>query len=260
MPHGFVRASYVCCDTGIAIVDFANPLQPRVVTVLGADVVKRPTDFQAQFRYGFACDEDGIKTFDLTVPTRPTLISVLPVAEAYKIFLVRTYAYVAAGKQGLVIVDIERPRQLFIDQIFDAEGEIDDLRDVKIAITYNSLFAYLADGENGLRVVQLTSPKTPGNDGFSPRPTPQLIATHELTEGGHALVINDTLDRDRAVDESGNQLSVFGRIGARPLELDEQRRLYLRNELLYMLTDDPIDFGQPRPRFPRDLSKPRSKK
>ena len=85
---------------------------------------------------------------------------------------------------------------------------------MKLGITYVSEFAYLADGKNGLRVVQLTSPETPGNDGFSPRPTPELIATYKLPHGGHALAISKGLDRDRAVDESGNQIAVFGRVGA----------------------------------------------
>jgi len=34
------------------------------------------------------------------------------------------------------------------------------------------------------------------------------------------------LDRDRAVDESGNQLAVFGRRGARPFRLDEMQKLF----------------------------------
>jgi hypothetical protein len=99
---------------------------------------------------------------------------------------------------------------------------------VKLGITYTSQFAYLADGENGLHVVQLTSPETPGNQGFSPRPTPQLIATRRLPKGGHALYISEGLDRDRAVDEAGNQIAVFGRVGARPLSGEEMRRMYLR--------------------------------
>jgi hypothetical protein len=35
------------------------------------------------------------------------------------------------------------------------------------------------------------------------------------------------LDRDRAVDETGHQIAVFGRIGARPFTLEEQRKFYL---------------------------------
>src|SRR3954466_15389055 len=37
-----------------------------------------------------------------------------------------------------------------------------------------SLIQGLADGRNGMRVVQLTSPETPGYQGFSPRPEPHL--------------------------------------------------------------------------------------
>ena len=105
--------------------------------------------------------------------------------------------------------------------MFNAGGCINDLHDVKLGITYTSEFAYLADGKNGLRVVQLTSPDTPGNDGFIPRPTPQLVATYKIPHGGHVLAVAKGLDRDRAVDESGNQIAVFGRVGARPLN---QRR------------------------------------
>jgi len=90
------------------------------------------------------------------------------------------------------------------------------------------LFAYVADGKNGLRILQLTSPETmPDYAGFSPRPRPVLIATH--TTKGEAIAISKPLDRDRAVDESGNQVSVFGRRGARPFNLEEMMRL-LRTE------------------------------
>jgi hypothetical protein len=43
------------------------------------------------------------------------------------------------------------------------------------------------------------------------------------------------------VDESGNQISVFGRVGARPLNLEEQRRMYLHNGQIWKVSDDPRD-------------------
>ena len=147
----------------------------------------------------------------------------------------------AAGKKGLVIVDIENPLQPKIDQVFTAGGRINDLHDVKLGITYTSELAYLADGKNGLRVVQLTSPETPGNMGFSPRPTPYLVATYPIPEGGHAYSVGRALDRDRAVDESGNPIAVFGRIGARALTREEQRRMYFRNGGVWRVSDDPRD-------------------
>ena len=46
------------------------------------------------------------------------------------------------------------------------------------------------------------------------------------------------------MDESGNQLAVFGRRGARPFNLEEMQRLYLRDGQLYTVSDDPP--GPPR--------------
>ena len=111
-------------------------------------------------------------------------------------------------------------------------------------MTNASLFGYVADGKNGLRVLQLTSPETvPQYMGYSPRPHPQLIATFPTPSPAKAL--SKPLDRDRAVDESGNQLTVFGRIGSRPFNLEEQRRMYIRDGKLYRVTDEaktkPVD-------------------
>ncbi|HEY6564991.1 MAG TPA: hypothetical protein VIY86_10875, partial [Pirellulaceae bacterium] len=138
-----------------------------------------------------------------------------------------------------VILDITNPEEARIDQVYDAQGRINKAEDVQLGITNVSLFAYVADGENGLRVIQLTSAETPGNDGFSPRPSPCLIATYKLPKDGHAVAISRGMDRDRAVDEAGHQLSVFGRVGARPLDQDDAHRLYLgHDEKPWYTTDD----------------------
>ncbi|HLJ92028.1 MAG TPA: hypothetical protein VKU02_02430 [Gemmataceae bacterium] len=233
--------AYICCDAGLVVVALEDPKHPEIKSVLGGDCLKHPHAVQVQFRYGYVCDEEGIKVLDVTDLARPVLISKLDLAEAHNIYLARTYAYVAAGSQGLVILDIEKPALPRIDQVYNAGGCINDVHDVKLGITYVSEFAYLADGKNGLRVVQLTSPETPGNDGFSPRPTPELIATYKIPHGGHAVAVAKGLDRDRAVDESGNQIAVFGRVGARPLNLEEQHKLYLRDGHPWKVSDDPRD-------------------
>jgi hypothetical protein len=59
------------------------------------------------------------------------------------------------------------------------------------------------------------------------------------------LAISKGIDRDRAVDESGNQLAVFGRRGARPLNRSESAGLYLRNGQIYKVTDEPEGFQKP---------------
>jgi hypothetical protein len=234
-------SAYVCCDAGLVVVGLDDPTHPTVRAVLGEPFLKGPRAVQIQFRYAFVCDAEGVKVLDVTDPCRPAPVAAVPLCVANNIYVARTYAYVAAGAAGLVILDVEDPERPHIDQVFDAGGCINDLRDVKLGITYTSEFAYLADGKNGLRVVQLTSPETPGNSGFAPRPTPELIATWRPPGGSPVLAVSRGVDRDRAVDESGNQLSVFGRVGARPLNLDEQHRLYLRGGKVWKVSDDPQD-------------------
>jgi hypothetical protein len=233
--------AWICCNAGIVVVSIEDPKCPRVVSVIGSPNVFKPTSVEIQFRHAFVCDAEGFKTFDITDVAAPVPLAVVPLSTAHKAYVARTYAYVAAGSQGLAIIDVTNPGRPFIDQLFDGGGCMNDVRDVKLGIAYVSQFAYVADGANGLRVVQLTGPDTPGNVGFSPRPTPQLVASYPVTKGGIAMSISEGVDRDRAVDESGNQLSVFGRVGAKPLDLESQRRMYLRGGRLWRASDDPFD-------------------
>ncbi len=234
--------AYVCCDAGLVVVDLTDPKQPCVTSVVD-EFLHEPVAVQAQFRYAFVGDHDGLKVLDITNLANPVPVGSLDIEDVHNLYVARTYAYVAAGHEGLVIVDVENPAAPFVDQTYTADGEISDLHDVKLGITNASVFAYLADGENGMHVVQLTSADTPGTAGFSPRPTPCLIATRKLPEG-EALAISEGLDRDRAVDESGNQIAVFGRVGARPLNFAEQQKLYLRNGEVWRVSDDPKFYQQ----------------
>ncbi len=142
--------AYVCCDAGLVVVSVDDPTHPKVTCVIGNDALKCPTAVQVQFRFGYVCDSEGIKVIDTTRLDQPRVITALPLAEARNIYLARTYAYVAAGRQGLVILNITSPPRPVVDQVYNADGCINDLNDVKLGITNASEFAYLADGCNGL--------------------------------------------------------------------------------------------------------------
>jgi hypothetical protein len=233
--------AYITAESGLAVVNVADPLRPRLVTRIGAPGLKAPRHVQVQFRYAFVTDADGVKVIDVTMPETPRLVekALVPLAQANKLYLARTYAYVAAGSAGLAIVDIERPEQPRLDRLFNGDGAISDARDVKIGMTNVSLFAYVADGKNGLHVVELTAPDSvPGNLGFSPRPNPRLVGNYR--GAAEAIGISEGYRRDRAVDETGNQIAVFGRRGARPFNLQEAQRLFLRGgKTLWTVTDNP---------------------
>jgi hypothetical protein len=184
-----------------------------------------------QFRYLFVTDSSGLRVIDVSNPAEPNLLQDAHVAmdDARKIYVARTYAYVAAGADGLAIVDVWKAEQPRLLRFFDAGGLLRDTSDVIVGSTNASLFAYLADGDAGIRVLQLTSPDSqPNFYGFSPEPRPELIATYPTSSP--ALSLSKGLDRDRGVDETGGQIAVFGRKGSRPLTLDEMQKLYLDAE------------------------------
>jgi len=216
---------YIATDRAIVIVSVDEPLNPRLLATLE---VPDARSVALQFRYLFVTDARGLEVIDVTKPEAPRLIpnNVVTLKDARRVYVARTYAYVAAGSDGLVIVDAERPEALRELQKFNAGGKLQDANDVVIASTNASLFAYVADGRGGLKVLQLTSPETQAKFyGFSPEPRPQLIASYATSKP--ALSLSKGLDRDRAVDETGNQIAVFGRRGARSLDPNEIRGLYL---------------------------------
>ena len=218
--------AYVTTERELVIVDLATPLQPKIVSRVAFN---SPKAVAVQFLYAFVVDADGMHVVDIKElqakgEVRRVESADVSLKHARDIYLARTYAYVADGDDGVAIVDIERPESPKLDQMFNDGGKLSDAQSVKVAMTNASLYAYVADGENGLKILQLTDPETmPEYAGFSPRPAPVVIASFKTK--GKAVAVSKGLDRDRAVDESGNQIAVFGRRGARPFRFDEVMRM-----------------------------------
>jgi hypothetical protein len=242
------RYAYICCNAGIVVLDMIDPLHPRHVTTISQGI-REARKIAVQFRYAFVCDADGLKVLDVTYPESPRLLPAATVrlTDAEDIYICRTYGYVAAGNAGLAIIDLTNPQHPGTPSMVNPDGALADARAVRIGMTNASLYAYVAAGTNGLAVLQLTAAdaETPGYLGFSPKPAPHIIA--RFNTNGPALSLSQGLDRDRAVDEDGNQLTVFGRRGSRPFDLDEQQRLYLMRPPasphdqppVYRVTNDP---------------------
>ena len=234
--------AYVVTESHLVILDMNDPLHPKVTQ---QTTLKDGRAAALQFRYLWVTDRDGLHVFDVTKlgVAREVTTARIPLEDGHKIYLARTYAYVAAGRQGLAIIDIKNPEQPHIKEFFTAGGQINHAEDVIVASTNASLFAYVADGQNGLRVLQLTSPESqPKFYGFSPEPRPQLIASYPTDDPAFAL--SKGLDRDRAVDETGHQIAIFGRIGSRPFNLKEMQRLYLDDRGEPWFTSDKVDMSQ----------------
>jgi hypothetical protein len=222
------HVAYIVADRGVVIVDLDDPRSPKLMATVAMSDARASA---LQFRYLFVTDNTGLRVVDVTDPAKAMLVdgASVALADAKRIYVARTYAYVAAGADGLAIIDVWKPTLPSLIQMFNAGGRLVDTRDVIVASTNASLFAYVADGHDGIKVLQLTSPDSqPNFYGFSPVPKPELIALYPTDSP--ALALSKGLDRDRGVDETGEQIAVFGRRGSRPLTLEEMKKLYLDEE------------------------------
>lgn len=223
---------YLVATGGLFVINIDDPLRPKLTAELPG--FRNPRAIAVQFRYAFISDDDGVKVVRLD---DLKLVATLPLTHAGRLYAARTYLYVPNGPQGLAIVDITNPEQPRLDQEF---RDLTDCRAVQIGSVNASMFALVADGTNGFALVQLISPDTvPGYQGFSPRPAPKLIARYPIHRG-EAVAVSRGLDRDRVVDETGNQTVVFGRRGSRPLNVAEMNKLLRHADgTLFTVTDDP---------------------
>ena len=216
---------YITTPTSLVVLDLNDPLKPKLVKKIE---MQDPRATALQFRYLFVTDAEGLKVFDATQPKNLKRVAgaKITLKDPKKLYIARTYAYVAAGSEGLAIINVKNPEKPKLYKLFNATGKINDARDVIVGTTNASLFAYVADGKNGLKVIQLTSPDSqPRFYGYSPEPKPELIAWKKTKYT--ALALSKGLDRDRGVDETGGQIAVFGRLGSRPFNVNEMRKLYL---------------------------------
>ncbi len=233
--------AYVTTPRGLVVVDLDNPRAPKLAASLPLNDARASA---VQFRYLWVTTANGLEVFDIADLKRPVHHpdATLAIADARKFYLARTYAYVAAKSDGLVIVDVKKPLAPKLHQRFTANGTLNDAEDVVVASTNATLFAYVADGRNGVKVLQLTSPDSqPNFYGFSPKPVPELIAFARTPKP--ALSVAKGLDRDRAVDETGGQIAILGRLGSRPFNRKETERFFIgENGQPYRVTDR-VDMG-----------------
>ncbi len=218
---------YITTPRGLSVVDASVPTSPVLAGGYSGPALRDARQSTLQWRYCFVTDADGVSVFDVSDPARPRPVKNgrVKLNHAQGLYAARTFLYVANGADGLASVDIKNPENPRFIENHDFNGQLSDARDVQIGSVSASMYALVADGKNGMRVLQMISPENvPGHMGFSPKPKPLLIATYPTK--GDAVTVSRGLDRDRVVDESGNQTVVFGRRGSGPFSLDEMKMFY----------------------------------
>ncbi len=158
---------------GLVIVDVHDPTKPKVAATLE---LKGAKDVEVTGRYAFvACGTEGVKVVDIADRLKPRLVATMPTSDARVVKLGGIYAYVADGMGGLRIFDVADPTQPHYvggTRLNDAAIP-DDAHDVVVQFSFSRpdvvtgnrtparLCAYVANGAQGLKVVDVTEPTKP---------------------------------------------------------------------------------------------------
>ena len=201
--------------------------KPKLAARRAAARARAPSALQ--FRYLFVTDGDGLQVVDVTDPDKPRGSCRRQRAARRRAAALRRAHLRLRRRRQRGPRDRRRraARGAALYQMFNADGKLERrARRGRRHRPTPRCSPTSPTARNGLKVLQLTSPESqPKFYGFSPEPKPQLIAWRNTATP--ALALSKGLDRDRAVDETGGQIAVFGRIGSRPFTWDEMQRLYL---------------------------------
>ena len=122
----------------------------------------------------------------------------IPLEDARNLYVARTYAYVAGGKQGLVIVDVEKPEHPRHRSGLQCRRR--DQRHPRCEARHDHrerVRLLWPTAKNGMRIVQLFAPNdTPNYLGHTDRSRKARNARRQLEALGYDVII--TLREDAA--------------------------------------------------------------
>ncbi len=172
---GRAEIAYVACrDGSIQVVDVSNPAGPKRVGSVDAGDARR-----VHVREGHlfvAAGIDGLWIFDIKNPRKPRRIAKVKTVEARAVYVDGFHAYVADGPGGLRVIDVSRPAKPAVVATFDLNGGNTRslaANDVLVHFTpgrplvggrrrsRSRNVAYVADGEAGLYLVDVSIPARP---------------------------------------------------------------------------------------------------
>jgi len=97
---------------------------------------------------------NGLVILDISNKLKPVFISRLFLGGGFGIDLKHNFAFIAAGKKGLKIVDISNVNAPSLIGFFDTQGEAKE-------IAVKGDHAYVADGSSGLQIIDISEPSAP---------------------------------------------------------------------------------------------------
>ncbi|MCX6840864.1 MAG: hypothetical protein NTX53_01005, partial [candidate division WOR-3 bacterium] len=158
----------ILCVAGqmdVPIVDVSDPVHPRRVGTFEDPIFPRGVAIQGRCLYvADAYDSGGLRTADISDPSTPRELSLLPVpGRAYDVAVSPGRAYVAVGDSGLAVIDVTDPSDPEIIGRCPTPG-------LAHGVALSWPYAYVACYSGGLRIVDISDPTNPREVGYHTRP------------------------------------------------------------------------------------------
>lgn len=188
-------------QNGLHIFDLEDPRKPRLA---GSHLspFSLPESVAVSGSYAYLADFEGVKIIDVANPAQPALVSSYRGTGNYLacrgVAVKGKYAYVAAGRSGLHVVDLTDPLNPRGVGYYQTTGDA-----VSVAINLPAL--YLADTLAGLITLDLSNPESPtkigGNTAIEPESL-EVAGGYLFTAAGTAGLALFRLVQPQVVFES----------------------------------------------------------
>jgi len=157
--------AYVTSDTGLQVVNIANPLSPVYV---GGLLTGAAGEVDVEGRYAYVTGRYGLRVIDAINPESPGVLGSLrlPFApfpcsagDGIGIDVGDGYAYVAASRCRFHVLDITSPESPLV------VGSVETPRGTTYDVTVAGNYAYVAAANRGVEVINVTDPLNPAMAG-----------------------------------------------------------------------------------------------
>lgn len=211
--------AYIADNGYISIVDVTAPLAPVLTDSTIASSAPRKLFISGNTLY-IADDNAGLRLFNINAPLTPVFLGAAATAgKPVSVYVRGNRAYVAEGNSGIEIFDVSDPSAP--DLL--ASAAMTDARDVCVLLDGSSIYALVANGEEGLLILNVT-------DVENPFPAPVVV---------------DKMDTDTTpTDFTAVSVSVLGDNAFVGMETDGILALSLENPLVPKELDHAITVSE----------------
>lgn len=212
---------------GLTVIDVANRNNPQVVKTVATGGNARDVAVYGAFAF-IANGNNGMAVIDISDERNPQFVTTFNpggvINDARGLDYADNRVYLADGQNGLRIIDITAPAQpelLLTLNRGERNDPIDDAESVALATVPFRTFAFVSDGKNGMRAINITDfrdirERLFNSSAFTPTSTDPGVEKVFQNHFNLTLALRDPLT---PFDRANLQINAAGQVGPAPFKV-----------------------------------------